>query len=262
MALHGNNSVLLKNPARCLGGVEHSGYRNNFNRGGANQNFRYQDGATTTLKLYGQPSGYNPLGHGSWVMPQKGGAISSHNSVLSSTVVAILMQAGINISGEITTSTLAEAIGQLVASAIGQYNGSTAASANILAALLGSGTITCETTLDGTMGALGWVFGESSGDSIATLVSYATGKLVGEITPFTELSPQNLAAAVWDGSQVETSLSAREAMRLIAAALAGKISGAEGTTVTINNAVDDDKQRIVAIVDGDGNRTSITYDVT
>ena len=81
------------------------------------------------------------------------------------------------------------------------------------------------------------------------------------VTPFTELSPQSLAAAVW-ASIIEAGLNAEEAMRLIAAATAGKVSGAAGTTVTIRNAVADDKDRIVATVDSSGNRTAITYDLT
>lgn len=74
-------------------------------------------------------------------------------------------------------------------------------------------------------------------------------------------SIETMAAAVLDeASSVETGLTVREALRLITAALAGKVSGAAGTTVTIRNAVADDKDRIVATVDSEGNRTSITVD--
>jgi hypothetical protein len=61
---------------------------------------------------------------------------------------------------------------------------------------------------------------------------------------------------------VEEGLTVRHALRLIAAATAGKISGADTTTITIRNAVVDDKDRIIATVTGDGNRTAITYDLT
>lgn len=61
---------------------------------------------------------------------------------------------------------------------------------------------------------------------------------------------------------VETGLTVRETLRLCAAALAGKISGADGSTITIRNAVADDADRIVATVDTDGNRTAITYDLS
>ena len=47
-----------------------------------------------------------------------------------------------------------------------------------------------------------------------------------------------------------------------AAANAAKLSGAATTTITIRNAVADSKDRIVATVDSDGNRSAITYDLT
>lgn len=51
------------------------------------------------------------------------------------------------------------------------------------------------------------------------------------------------------------------AMRLILAALVGKVSGAEGTTITFRSLADD-RNRIVATVDANGNRTSIVFDAT
>ncbi len=60
---------------------------------------------------------------------------------------------------------------------------------------------------------------------------------------------------------VETALTLREALRLIVAASAGKISGGATTTVTIRN-IGDTKNRIVATVDADGNRSAITTDLT
>jgi hypothetical protein len=72
-----------------------------------------------------------------------------------------------------------------------------------------------------------------------------------------------IASAVLDlADAVEAGLTMRQALRLAASALAGKISGASGSTVTIRNAVADSKDRIVATVDADGNRSAITYDVT
>lgn len=61
---------------------------------------------------------------------------------------------------------------------------------------------------------------------------------------------------------IEIGLTLRQALRLAVAALAGKLSGAATTTVTIRNAVVDSKDRIVATVDADGNRSAITTDVS
>lgn len=73
---------------------------------------------------------------------------------------------------------------------------------------------------------------------------------------------QNADALLDRANGVETGLTPRQALRLSVAADAGKLSGAASTTNTIRNAVADSKDRIVATVDSDGNRTAITYDLT
>lgn len=50
-----------------------------------------------------------------------------------------------------------------------------------------------------------------------------------------------------------------EAMKICLAALAGKVSGAGTTSITIRSA-DDSTDRIVATVDSNGNRSSVTLD--
>ena len=60
---------------------------------------------------------------------------------------------------------------------------------------------------------------------------------------------------------VEGSETLRQAVRLIRAALVGKLSGAATTTVTIRDAADS-KARITATVDADGNRSAVTTDAT
>ena len=56
---------------------------------------------------------------------------------------------------------------------------------------------------------------------------------------------------------IETGMTFRQTMRLLAAAMGGKVSGAAGPTVTFRSAVADDADRIVATVDEDGNRTAV-----
>ena len=69
-----------------------------------------------------------------------------------------------------------------------------------------------------------------------------------------------IAAEVF-ASTVESGHTLKQSLRLILAALAGKLSGAAGTTITIRNA-GDTKNRIVATVDADGNRSAVTYDTS
>jgi len=81
-----------------------------------------------------------------------------------------------------------------------------------------------------------------------------------ELTTALDVIPT--AAALWDLSDgIETSITPRQAMRLILAAAAGKLSGAATTTITIRN-VGDSKDRLTATVDADGNRSAVTVDGT
>jgi hypothetical protein len=86
---------------------------------------------------------------------------------------------------------------------------------------------------------------------------------VGSAMALTSGERNSVADALLDRADaVETGLTPRGALRLALAALAGKLSGAATTTVTIRNAVADSKARITATVDADGNRSSVTTDVT
>ncbi len=65
---------------------------------------------------------------------------------------------------------------------------------------------------------------------------------------------------VWEKT-LESGFSAENMMRLMAAALAGKVSGAGSGTVVFRD-IGDVKDRITADVDSTGNRTAITLDET
>lgn len=66
------------------------------------------------------------------------------------------------------------------------------------------------------------------------------------------------AAAIW-ALVIEGAHTAKDYMRLMAAAAFGKVSGAATTTVTIRDRADT-KNRITATVDADGNRSSVVVD--
>ncbi len=71
-----------------------------------------------------------------------------------------------------------------------------------------------------------------------------------------------IADALLDRSNgIETSYTLRQALRIVLSALAGKLSGAASTSVTIRD-VGDAKDRITATVDSDGNRTAMTLDAS
>jgi len=72
---------------------------------------------------------------------------------------------------------------------------------------------------------------------------------------------ENADALLDRASGVETGYTPRQALRLILAALAAKLSGAATTTVVIRD-IGDSKDRITATVDANGNRTAVTVDAT
>jgi len=91
----------------------------------------------------------------------------------------------------------------------------------------------------------------------------ASPAAVGSAMTLTSGERDSIAAAQLDlANGIEVGLTERQAFRLMAAALAGKLSGAATTTITIRNAVADSKDRIVATVDSDGNRSALTVDVS
>lgn len=86
--------------------------------------------------------------------------------------------------------------------------------------------------------------------------------LVGSAMTLTSGERDAIAAAILDlAAGVETNRTVRQALRLILAALAAKLSGAGTNTVTIRDT-NDSKNRIVATVDASGNRSAVTLDAT
>ena len=100
--------------------------------------------------------------------------------------------------------------------------------------------------------------GKILGDNLnATVSSRATPADI----PSVPTANQNADALLDRASGVETSWTLRQAMRVMLAVLAGKLSGAATTTITIRD-VGDTKNRVTATVDTNDNRTAVTYDKT
>jgi hypothetical protein len=72
---------------------------------------------------------------------------------------------------------------------------------------------------------------------------------------------QNADALLDRAAGIETSWTVRQGLRVMLASMAAKLSGAATSTVSIRD-VGDTKDRIVATVDANGNRSAITYDKT
>lgn len=99
-------------------------------------------------------------------------------------------------SGDLT------ATGKLVVSAVATLAGSgDITDADCLAYLQMAATLAGSGDLTAAQSALGLAVAALSGAGDVTLQSYATGTLEAEVTPFTALSPESLASAVWSSEQ-------------------------------------------------------------
>jgi len=224
-----------------------------------NRNLTAGEGITTDLA--GIPDGYR--NQYSWVMPQSPGALASRNQISGAGDVADLNLAG-GVNGEATLAGAGDltATGALIISMVAALTGSGTISSAVVQAFL---NLAAELAGDGDLAGAATAIGHASaaleGDGDLTGLATALGTLAASLTVTGDLlTTANIGSAVWE-VLIESGLTAQQAMRLIAAATAGKVSGAETSTITIRNAVDDDTDRIIATTDADGNRTAITYDL-
>ena len=114
-------------------------------------------------------------------------------------------------------------------------------------------------------GAVGSVTGNIGGNVVGSVASVTAGVTVttnNDKTGYALTSGGNTAVAdaMFDEANgVETGLTMRQSLRLIASTTGGKLSGAGTGTETFRNAVADAANRVVATVDSSGNRSAITY---
>jgi hypothetical protein len=123
---------------------------------------------------------------------------------------------------------------------------------NMSASPSGSGTFLAAIVADG------WIAGYISDPSgtVTATVGGSPGDMSASIQSFSTLSPENLALAVWN-QFLESGYTAEDLMRLMSAAMLGKVSGASGTSVAFRD-VNDTTDRITATVDSSGDRISVT----
>lgn len=113
-------------------------------------------------------------------------------------------------------------------------------------------------------GSVGSVAGNVTGSvgSVAGNVTGSVGSVAGNVTgsvaSVTNTVNATLVATALDGITIETGVTAKQALAIIAAALAGQLSGAATTDVTIKAANNAGTTRIEATVDADGNRSAVT----
>jgi hypothetical protein len=197
----------------------------NYNLTGAKRNLTAGGGITDDK--VGLPMGYAMKG---WQMPQKPGQLSAraYDLAITATATGILGMPGEgSASFSITTNTPA---GELIVSGAGSVTFAITTNTPLLTASInGAGSATFAiTTNTPILGAIADLTAEASfaittnnptmlplDDSsplrtasatfsfTGSLTSYAIGHMVGNALPYTELSPQSLASAVWDSPLVD-----------------------------------------------------------
>jgi len=262
--LVGNYSVLQKSPGRFIAGSATSAesqVRSNFNKSGSNRNRFYVDQTTVALSLYAVPTGTYP--EIAWVLPQVAGEIASTQPIQGAGTQTGNLAGGLNAEAGLTGSgDITSAVAQLIISMAANLAGDGTVSAadlrgflQAVANLSGSGDLTA------TAAALAWMSAATDGSGTVTNATpYATGELSADIFSYSALTPEGISNAVW-AAIIEAGYSASDLLQLISASAAGKLSGAPGSPIQITG-VDGSTVRINATVDGVGNRTAVTYNVS
>jgi len=259
MALIGNAGLNARGPIRNFGITSPGNERSAFQQRGPLQNFPLHEGRPTGGNKTGYPSGRkHPY---SWSMPFKPGGMASILNAQGAATLTANAAGGVN--GAVTMAGVGSmsAIGQLVVSGQVSMAGTSSMTANVRAALGGTLSSAGTSTMSGSMTAKGWATVSMQGQATVSPTLTAVGHMAISVAPAVQLEASTFSTYLLDQEDVESGLTLRKALRLIAAATAGKVSGASGNTVTIKNAVADSKDRIVATVDANGNRTAITYDL-
>lgn len=250
-----NQTINAQYPRRFNSGVN-SGERAMFGRADRRNVFA---GAAGWSSKSGIPSGN--LAPSSWVLPLVAGGMSGRGSVAGLATWTGAVAAGRNIAGAFDGVAAWSGTGQLVVSGSGTFSGAADFSGNVVAALAASGTFAGAADFAGAVTARGNASGAFAGVADFSAANNAVGLMSGSFASPVTLEAQGFSSYLLDNEDVETGMTMRQALRLIAAATGGKVSGGGTTTITFRNAVADSDNRIVATVDSNGNRTAITYDL-
>lgn len=221
MALIGNGVRYAGNPGRTsLGGASvYSVCRWAGSNGGSIRNIL--DVSSASWRDMGIPEGY--AAPSAWMLPQTDGGLASRGEIAGDGEVSgaalfssVPLSAALAGTGAITDAAAAVVI-QLAAAlaGTGAMSADAVATLNLSASLAGSGD------LEGSLGLIAGLAGAltGSGTVSANLKGYAN--LEADITPFTELSPQTLAAAVWNALAAELSSPGTMGEKVNAAGTAG-----------------------------------------
>lgn len=205
MSLIGNGGFWLATPGRQIGAAAVGSFYSASIRGAFNgaTDDRSRFLGVIFSKKSAMPSGYTP-GNGAWVMPMQGGDMASRFEIEGTGVIAALnLAGGKNAVAALSGVGSLSATGQLIVQAIAALSGAGTLTAAMKGKLEAAATLAGSGNLTAAIGAVASVVASLVGTGSLTATARAKGNMVANITPFTELSPQSLAAAVWNALVIE-----------------------------------------------------------
>lgn len=155
-------------------------------------------------------------------------------------------------------------VGGRIDSNAGAISGDATAADNLEAALDGTGGVLISAGLVGNVtGNLSGSVGSIGSGGISS-ASFAAGAITATVIATGAIDADALAAdavdEILDEQIGDSTITMRQALKILVAALAGKLSGAATTSVVIRN-IADSANVISATVDADGNRSAVTVNV-
>jgi len=208
MALLGNYSVILKNPATFIGGTQVSNCRSAFGANGQNLQMYYGESEDGGLPLTSSlPTGTQPPY--SYHLSEKGGELSSTTQIngtadftITSLSLGKALEAAMAGVGTVDTAGLSLVTSMIAALAgVGSLTGSMVGTIQMAAELAGSGDLT------GSLGMLSGMFATLEGSGVLT--SDLKGKLSMAADIYvnqSEATVQQIVDAVWNALAAEYNL--------------------------------------------------------
>lgn len=143
------------------------------------------------------PWGYTP--NYSWTPSQKSGGLASDSFIDGTSTTNIILYGGYGVSASINGyGQISQSVLNLIVSALSVLNGYSTLSSSIVGKIETSSTIVCSGNLTSSIQAFANVVSEIVSTSSVDFNASAIADIGANVTPFTELSPSSLAAAVWN----------------------------------------------------------------
>lgn len=132
------------------------------------------------------------------ILGSKGSLLSTTTVINGNTVFVSNITQGINIESDLDGSTTITANASLIIQMISAIATSTTMSGTLSGLIQLGALLSGDSLLIADMGAISFMTSTTGGNSLLTANLRGTLSLEADITPFTTLSPENLAASVWN----------------------------------------------------------------